>query len=89
MFIIQVLNFYKVRGERTALLRSQPWAEEGTLQTAVANTIRTIKSQVRGGGIATVSVSLCTNQRGNESIANKIRSKSAILCGKEHIRVTI
>jgi len=45
-FNTKVLSFYQVRGDRSAQLKSQPWAAEDGLQAAVANSIRLIKSQV-------------------------------------------
>ncbi|XP_023321299.1 conserved oligomeric Golgi complex subunit 3 [Eurytemora carolleeae] len=42
----KVLSFYQVRGDKSALLKSQPWAADSALQAAVATSIRLIKSQV-------------------------------------------
>jgi len=45
-FNVKVLDFYQVRGDKSAKLSVQPWAGESNLQSIVAHTTRDIKAKV-------------------------------------------
>ena len=66
----QVLSFYQVRGDKSALLKSQPWAADTALQAAVATSIRLIKSQV---DITVATSTVFLNLRLNIIVATSIR----------------